>query len=333
MRASLGSRRAADGRFVQPWAGDEPARGLGDLLKWRLQRMRQDIPPNPPASAFRTQHPRIARPAVPAHGLRITWVGHATFLIQVHGLNILTDPVWSRRASPVSWAGPSRLVAPGISWDALPPIDAVLISHDHYDHLDRPTVDRLAERYVHVRWITPLGYAGWFRSRGIERITELDWWGRTTLDSDVGEVEVYATPAQHWTSRTLLSTRTRLWSSFVVRGGRTSVFFGGDSGYFEGFKAIGKEFGPLDAALLPIGAYAPRWFMKYAHMNPEEAVTAYLDLGGRGTFAGMHWGTFRLTDEDPLEPPRRAAEAWAVHGLPAESLWLPGPGETRVLFS
>jgi N-acyl-phosphatidylethanolamine-hydrolysing phospholipase D len=289
-------------------------------------------------------------------------VGHATFVIQLGGLNLLTDPVFSDRATPIPGFGPRRLVPPALVVDELPPIDAVLLSHSHYDHLDASSVDRLRRRFGDAcQWITPLGYRGWFSGRGVDRVQELDWGDTATVtapssvagaanrevsasrsaalandprargvSAGTGVVEVTACPAQHWCRRGL-RTNERLWSSFSLRlaGGR-SVYFGGDSGYFPGYREIGARLGPFDLSLLPIGAYEPRWFMKTSHMNPEEAVRAYEDLGGSGAFVGMHWATFRLTDEDVLEPPVRTRAAWAQAGYPPEDLHLPGIGGTVV---
>ncbi|MGH7554800.1 MAG: MBL fold metallo-hydrolase [Longimicrobiales bacterium] len=264
--------------------------------------------------------------------LRATWVGHATFLLQVGPLNLLTDPVWSKRVSPIPWLGPSRLAEPGLPFDALPPIDAVLLSHDHFDHLDRPTVRRLANRFGDaLLWITPLGYSPWLAGLGIRRVAELDWWHSVHLSTDP-PLQIVALPAQHWTRRSIAGISTRLWASFVILSGDgIRAYFAGDSGYFPGFREIGRRFGPFDATFLPIGAYEPRWFMRPAHMNPEEAVRAYQDLGNRGIFAGMHWGTFQLSDEPVLEPPERVRGAWRSAGLPEQRLWLPRHGETRVL--
>jgi N-acyl-phosphatidylethanolamine-hydrolysing phospholipase D len=330
----LSSCRDEGGRFVNPWpVDDETGRGPRALLRWQFDRLRHGRPPNPEPGAIPTARPAVALPRAGAGELRLTWVGHATFLIQVGGVNVLTDPVWSERASPVRQLGPRRLVAPGLPFEALPPIDAVLLSHDHYDHLDAPTVRRLRRRFGDaVHWVTPLGYRGWLRRRGVRRVTELDWWQQAHVDTPGGDLSVTALPAQHWTRRSLLSERTRLWAAFSMRAGETGpIYVCGDSGYFPALADVGRITGPFVAALLPIGAYEPRWFMKPAHMNPEEAVRAWRDLGGQGLFVGMHWGTFRLTDEAPLEPPRRVRAAWAEQGLPAGDLWLPRIGETRVL--
>jgi L-ascorbate metabolism protein UlaG (beta-lactamase superfamily) len=263
--------------------------------------------------------------------VRITWVGHATALIQLGGFNILTDPIWSDRASPFGFIGPARITAPGLPFDRLPPIDAVLISHDHYDHLDSRTVRRIVRAHgVDVRWIAPLGYRDWLDRRGARAVEELDWEQEVVATGHV-PLTVTALPAQHWTRRSPFGMNARLWASFMLRAGDRSVYFGGDSGYFDGYADIGAAHGPFDAALMPIGAYEPRWFMRPAHMNPDEAVRAYLGLGGTGTFVGIHWGTFRLTDESPLDPPARARAAWEAAGLPEADLWIPSLGETLIV--
>ncbi len=271
-------------------------------------------------------------PRASADDLRVTWVGHATFLIQIGGFNILTDPQWSRRASPVQFAGPRRFTPPGVDWRDLPPIDAVLLSHDHYDHLDDGTAQRLRSTFgPSVRWFTPLEYRSWFASRGIDGVTELDWWEESSLDGPAGRVRVIALPCQHWTSRTPWDRQNKLWASWAVISttGRT-VYFGGDSGYFPDYPRIREAIGPADALLLPIGAYEPRWFMAPMHMNPEEAVQTYRDLGGSGALLAMHWGTWRLTDEDPLEPPARMRRIWEEQGLAAADLQILPHGGTWV---
>jgi len=322
-----------DGRFRIPWpleVADE--RSGGSFLRWQWERLRQKRAPNPSPGQVPVVAHDLASPRAAAGEIRVTWVGHATFLIQAGRLNLLTDPHWSRRASPFQWMGPARFQEPGVPFDALPPIDAVLLSHDHYDHLDHGTVERMRDRYgAAVRWITPLGYRGWFGDLGIG-ITELDWWEETEIAAEGGAVRVTCAPAQHWTRRRLKETNERLWASFALRlpDGRR-IYFGGDSGYFRGYAEIGARLGPFDLSLLPVGAYDPRWFMAPAHMNPEEAVRAFRDLGGRGTLVPMHWGTFRLTDEDPLEPPVRLRAAWKAEDLPPGDLHVLRHGETLTL--
>lgn len=273
--------------------------------------------------------PDPGRPTAARDEVRLTWLGHSAFLVQVGGVNLLTDPALSRRASPIRWMGPPRLTPAPLSVQDLPPIHAAVLSHDHFDHLDLPTVEALRDRFGDaMEWITPLGYRGWFARQGVNRVTELDWWEAAAVRAGAGKVTVRALPAQHWTRRGW-KANARLWASYGIRepGGR-SVYFGGDSGYFPGFREIQERDGSFDAVLLPVGAYEPRWFMKTAHMNPEDAVRAYLDLGGEGAFVGMHWGTFILTDEPALEPPERTRAAWARAGLPPERLHLPGIGGT-----
>lgn|SRR5690606_11813176 len=319
-----------DGGFRNPWltpARIPPGRAF---WRWRLERLRNGVAPNPAPGELPAARPAVAQPRGAAGELRITWVGHATFLVQAGSINVLTDPVWSRRVSPVSWAGPARLAPPGLDFDALPPLDAILLSHDHYDHLDDRTVRRLARRYPDVTWVAPLGLRSWLARRGAAHVVELDWWQDARVATPGGELRVTAAPAQHWSRRSLIADSGRLWASFALSAGDgPAVYFGGDSGYFPGFEEIGARLGPFDAALLPIGAYAPRWFMRPMHMDPEEAVRAYLDLGGRGAFVAMHWGTFRLSDEPPLEPPLLLREAWTAAALPADDLWILAHGETR----
>jgi N-acyl-phosphatidylethanolamine-hydrolysing phospholipase D len=286
------------------------------------------LPPDPLPASLPTGPADIARPAAVPGEARITWIGHATHLVQLPGLNLLTDPVWSERASPWPWMGPKRFVPASPALESLPQLDAVLLSHDHYDHLDRPTVLRLCEQFGDaLAWHAPLGYREWFASLGVLNVVEHDWWEERDLPKGY---RLVATPARHWTRRTPRSTNKRLWCSFAVLppDGGPRVYWGGDSAYARHFREIGARLGPFDASILPIGAYDPRWFMSASHMNPEEAVTAWNDLGGSGAFLPSHWGTFRLTFEDPLEPPVRLRAAWEARGLHRELLHVPRHGET-----
>jgi N-acyl-phosphatidylethanolamine-hydrolysing phospholipase D len=323
-----------DGKYRIPWPLEvADARAGGGVLRWQMERMRARLPPNPPASALPLAAGDVARPRAEPGEIRLTWIGHASFLLQIGGRNVLLDPHFGPRASPFRFIGPKRFVPPGLALDALPPIDAVLLSHDHYDHLDEWSVRQLHRRFGDaVRWIAPLGHAAWLQAVGIGNVADVDWWDAVDLPGADGALTVTCAPAQHWTRRRLREYNDRLWGSFALRtaSGR-SVYFGGDSGYFRGYAEIAERLGPFDAVLMPIGAYEPRWFMAPAHMNPEEAVRAYGDLGSRGAFVPMHWGTFRLTDEDPLEPPVRIRAAWADAGLPPDDLHVLRHGETLVL--
>ncbi|MGH7466966.1 MAG: MBL fold metallo-hydrolase [Longimicrobiales bacterium] len=298
------------------------------MLRWQWQRMRNPPPPSPEGAAFPRAQPDIAWPTAPPEELRITWVGQATFLIQIGGLNLLTDPVFSERASPVSWWGPLRFSAPGIQLAELPPIHAVLLSHDHYDHLDDRSVRALAAAHPEAHWVAPLGHADFLRRRAARHIHEHDWWQTRNFPMAPRPLSITALPVQHWTRRVDSPANARLWCSWRITGQWHSVYFAGDSGYCPAFREIGEQLGPCDVALLPIGAYEPRWFMRVAHMNPEEALQAFQELQARH-FVAMHWGTFRLTDEDPLEPPLRLRGAWSQAGLPDERLHIPALGETR----
>lgn len=322
--------RAADGRFLDPWHSPDDRRGTREFLRWRLQRIRSQLAPDPAPHELPIAAADITPYAIDE--VRLTWIGHATFLIQVPGANILTDPVWSTRVSPVPWAGPARIAPPGVPFDALPSIDAVLLSHDHYDHLDRPTVRRLHARFGDgVQWFVPLGLSAWLHALGIQRVIELDWWEDVQTKTATGSMRITALPARHWTRRGPRGMNTRLWASYSIEAGGARVYFGGDTGYAPFYEHIGRSHAPFTAALLPIGAYEPRWFMKPAHMTPEEAVRAYQELGATGVFAGMHWGTFRLADEPPLEPPVRTRAAWQKAGLPADRLWIPQHGATKII--
>ena len=264
----------------------------------------------------------------------VTWVGHSTFLVQIGGLNVLTDPMWSERASPIAWAGPRRLVPAAVSIDTLPPIDLVLLSHNHYDHLDVRSVRRLAERHPDALWVTPLGLSDFVRRHGVRTARELDWWQETSIDGGV----IGCAPAQHFSARGLGDRGATLWCGWTVTVVGQSLYFAGDTAYHPDFAKIGEAFGPFDVSLLPIGAYEPRWFMQRVHMNAGEAVQAFRDVSsahpghrGRRVMVGGHWGTFRLTDEAVEEPPVRAREAWRAASLPPDDLWVLAHGETRTI--
>jgi len=247
------------------------------------------------------------------------------------GRNLITDPVFSQRAFPVQWLGPRRVMDPALPLEALPPLDLVLISHSHYDHLDRPAVRRLARAHPAAAWVVPLGLGSYLRAWGARRITELDWW----QTADLGEFAVTATPARHFSARRLGDRNRTLWCGFAVRAGDRRVWFAGDTAYHPEFGEIGARLGRFDLVMVPIGAYDPRWFMERVHVDPEEAVRIYEDLTRPHPaeplplMLGVHWGTFRLTDEPMDEPPRRTAACWREAGLPDDRLWIARFGETR----
>jgi N-acyl-phosphatidylethanolamine-hydrolysing phospholipase D len=253
----------------------------------------------------------------------ITWVGHSTLLVQVDRVNVLTDPNWSPRASPLSWAGPRRLSPPGLAFEALPRIDVVVISHDHYDHLDLATVKLLAEIHDPL-FLVPLGLKAWFAENGMSRVEELDWW----QEREYRGVKFVCVPAQHFSQRTLWDGNQRLWASWALVGRERRLYFGGDTGYFAGFKEAGRRLGPFDVAAIAIGAYLPPEIMKSVHTTPEEAVQAFVDLDAR-VLLGIHWGTFDLAEEALDEPPQRMLAEIRRRGVDPERAWIFKLGETR----
>ncbi|HEU4988917.1 MAG TPA: MBL fold metallo-hydrolase [Gemmatimonadaceae bacterium] len=259
-----------------------------------------------------------------------TWVGHSTALIQLGPLNVLTDPMWSYRASPVAWAGPARLVPPPMPIGALPPIDVVLISHDHYDHLDRSSVAALAAAQRNAVWFAPLGVAPLLRRWGVRHVRELDWWNTV---EDAGAA-ISCVPARHFSGRMPWGRARTLWCGWTIVANGWRAYFAGDTAYHPEFQRIAERHGPFDLVLLPVGAYEPRWFMGSVHMNPADAVRAYRDLLTAHPDAvpppmlPIHWGTFRLTDEPADEPPEQTRQHWEAAGLHREHLWMPIHGQT-----
>jgi L-ascorbate metabolism protein UlaG (beta-lactamase superfamily) len=302
-------------RFFNPHHPDTD-RGLRDLLRWKLKERAAPWPRSVPV--------RQAVPDARVAGLRATIVGHASVLIQAGGLNVLTDPVWSERASPLPFAGPRRVWAPAIAFESLPRIDAVLLSHNHYDHMDLATLRRLNSEHCPLM-VTPLGNDAILRRaiKGV-RVVAGDWWDRIDIGKG-GEVTIV--PAYHWSSRTPRDRRMALWCGFMLSTGGGCAYFAGDTGYGDGriFHEVRRRIGRPDLALIPIGAYAPRWFMSAQHTDPSEAVQILEDLEAARA-VGIHWGVFQLTDEPRDEPPELLLQALARRGI-AENLFPAGePG-------
>jgi len=296
----------------------EPVRkGLFTVLKWQMTREQTAWPKH-------VEHKEFQAPPQKVEGsrLRVTFVNHATVLIQTEGYNILTDPIWSSRCSPVSWAGPERVHEPGIKIEDLPSIDAVVISHDHYDHLDLPTLKDLESRFQPI-FFAGLGTQALLKDAGLSKVEEMDWWETFEL---IPELKLVFLPAQHWGRRSLSDTNTRLWGSYALLSNSGNIYFAGDTGYSAHFKDIAEKYAPFRLALIPIGAYEPRWFMKNMHLNPADAVQAHLDLRSRIS-VGVHFGTFQLTDEAIDEPVKALKRARIDREVPEEAFRALNPGE------
>ncbi len=329
---------------------DSVSQGFGAFLRWRWNAWREDLPP-PPRAPTPVQAPDLPLLHGYAAAYRqashsgahpqptVTWIGHASALVQAGGLQVLTDPVFSERASPVSWAGPRRAQPPGVALDALAPIDVVLVSHNHYDHLDRDSLVGLYQRSRQLghptAFLVPLGLKALLEGWGIAGVQELDWW----QEVHVGNTRFQLTPVQHWSARSLLDRNQTLWGGWAVFAPDLHWFFAGDTGYSPDFADIRARFasaqtpelgGGFDLALLPIGAYEPRWFMQPQHVNPVEAVRIHQDLGAQRSL-GVHWGTFELTDEPLDQPPRDLQVARDAAGLVPDAFFVLALGETRAL--
>ena len=310
-----------DGTFRNNYIDNE-RNSFADFLRWRREA--------PPKAAIHfplaKKNPAILRDnrIVPT----VTWIGHATLLVQINGVNLLTDPHFTDIASPMSFFGPKRTTPPGLTVDELPPINGVLISHNHYDHLDAGSISLIANRQPSVKFLVPLrlkstvaGFVG-----DANRVSEFDWGETTTLDG----LAITAEPCQHWSKRGLADTNKTLWASWVVQAPSFRFLFIGDTGYSQDFADLGKKYGGFDLAAIPIGAYKPRWFMKNAHVNPTEAVKILQDARIRFAVA-THWGTFPLTDEPMDEPPQKLAAALKQQNLTDERFAVFQHGETRDL--
>lgn len=304
-------------RFFSPY-GQKP-KGFFDLLRWQLSGGREAWPTHVENRAT----PQLAAQVADGETV-VSFVNHATLLVQTPEANFLTDPVWSERVSPVSFAGPKRIRPPGVRWEELPKIHYVLISHNHYDHLDLPTVTKLAKDHDPL-FVVPLGDGRLLEGLEGVRFREMDWWQEFITPEGA---RIRFLPAQHWSARGPFDRNASLWGSFRIDGRGASVYFGGDTGFSPHFREIAERTGPVELALLPIGAYEPRWFMRDQHMNPEEAVQAHRELRA-GVSIGMHFGTWQLTDEGLERPVEALLRARAEQGLAETDFQVLSEGETR----
>jgi L-ascorbate metabolism protein UlaG (beta-lactamase superfamily) len=300
---------------------------LSMMLKifWLYATNREERVPRRQLGPFHT-NARVYESA-PASGLRVTWMGHSTALIEIDGFRVMTDPLWDERASPLSGMGPKRFFAAPLSLEVLPPIDAIVLSHDHYDHLGKRTIPRLAASAAtrSAQWVTSLGVGKLLRDYGVaaDRVLELNWTESTHLESEHGGsgLTITALPSRHFSGRSLWNRFETLWSSFAIRGERHAVYFGADSGLWDGFAEIGREYGPFDLTMLDTGAYNDLW--KDIHMGPQGAVEAFRAMGGAGLLMPIHWGLFDLALHDWRQPIRRITELADELGI---ALWSPEPG-------
>ncbi len=296
------------------------ARALGDVITWLRKRKPSKWPQWEENAAF--PKPK----AVYSESLSdwsVTFINHATALVQIGPYNLLTDPVWSERVSPFKIMGPKRVRDAGIRLEDLPPIHLILLSHDHYDHMDLATLQYINRR-DQPRIVTGLGNAPILHQHGMQHVSELDWWQSVTFN----ELEIYFTPAQHFSGRGLRDRNQTLWGSLWVKTPVGGFYFAGDTGYGSHFKEIAERLGPTKFALLPIGAYEPRWFMGVVHMNPEDAVLAFKDLQAEQAM-GIHFNTFQLTDESIEQPVIDLKESLATHNVSLENFWVLKEGESK----
>jgi N-acyl-phosphatidylethanolamine-hydrolysing phospholipase D len=308
-------------------------KSFGDFIRWQWESWGLDKTASSPTPSVQADLALLKTPTAPT----VTWIGHATALVQANGLNVLIDPIFSERASPVQIFGPKRAQAPGVAMADLPNIDVVLISHNHYDHLDRISVAQLDEKAKTAGkttlFIVPLGLKAWFNGIGIDNVVELDWWEHHTVQG----VEFHLTPVQHWSARSVTDRSATLWGGWAVFGADFHWYYAGDTGYSRDFADTAKQFAPrqtealgggFDLALVPVGAYEPRWFMSQQHVNPMESVRIHQDVGAKRSI-GVHWGTFALTDEPLDQPPRDLVIARQALGVKEANFSVLAIGESK----
>lgn len=304
-----------DGRkFFNP--GGSTDKSFFQLMKWQLTKEKKEWP-----EWLDDVQQTIPRPQNNSSDCIVTFINHASLLVQCQGLNIITDPQFSDRTSPVTWAGPKRVRKPGVAFENLPPIDLVVVSHNHYDHLDVPSLRMISKRDK-AKILVPLGDKSWLEKEGIKNVSELDWGQSYKLK----DAEVIFETAFHWSGRGLNDRFCSLWGAYILKVGGHKIYFAGDTGYSDHFKATQKKHGSFDICFLPIGAYEPRWFMKESHINPAEAVQAHLDLQCK-TSIGMHFGTWQLTDEGIDDPEKDLRTEMGIRKLPDQQFHVPKNGQ------
>jgi len=295
------------GRWQNPWMDGRPS-VIRFFYDWFMGKDESEIPSQAKLDeTLPVKSPRwVNETGYSPSTARMTWLGHATVLVEIDGSTVLTDPVFSSRASMVQFAGPKRYREPACKVRDLPKITAVVVSHNHYDHLDLNSVRELVVAQPNISWFVPMGTAQWLvDNTGIlqERVREMVWWEEAQLEGENGtNFTIVFTPSNHWCKRGVKDDNKMLWGSWAILGPTKRFWFGGDTGYCEAFKQIGKQYGPFHIAAIPIGAYQPNWFMKYQHVHPGEAVQIHRDVNSLKSL-GIHWGTFKLTTEYYLEPP------------------------------
>ncbi len=307
-------------KFINP--SRRPAKGLKEVSEYGRTRK-----PDKWQKVVDPEYKSRTIPAPPSDDIQYTFINHSTFLIQIAGLNILTDPIWSERCSPFQWAGPRRMRPPGITFENLPQIDLVLISHNHYDHLDKHTIKRLAKKY-NPTFIAPLGLTSILKKYGCKKVHELDWWEATAFR----QLKIKATPANHFSSRGTFDRDKTLWAGFIISYDERKIYYTGDSGYSDVFTEIGAKEGPFDLSFIPIGAYLPKWFMSPIHISPDQSIQVHQDVQSRFSVA-MHFGTFPLADDNPERSKQELIDYREEAGLSDSDFMIPLEGSTYILHT